>query len=88
MILLLDFGNTRVKAAVRDGDGLRQIYCGPVLLDNLSNAVAGLDIKGGMWCSVHPLEPSVQDWMLSLGLSSLDSATPIPYNRKKLKINQ
>ena len=78
MILLADFGNTRVKAAVKDGDALRQIYCGPVLLDNLSKAVAGLDIEGGMWCSVHPLEPSVQDWMLSLGLIPLDSATPIP----------
>lgn len=78
MKLLLDFGNTRVKVAVRDGDDLRQIYCGPVLLDNLSKAVEGLEIDGGMWCSVHPLELSVLAWMSSLGLSALTAATPIP----------
>ena len=55
MILLLDFGNTRVKVAVKDGGDLSQIYCGPVLLEHLSKAVEGLDINGGMWCSVHTL---------------------------------
>ena len=78
MILLVDFGNTRVKAAVKDGNGLRQIYCGLVLLEKLSKAVEGLDIEGGMWCSVHPLEPAVKDWMLSLGLSPLNASTPVP----------
>ena len=54
MILLLDFGNTRVKVAIKDGDDLRQIYCGPVILEDIAESVGGLDIKGGMWCSVHP----------------------------------
>ena len=78
MILLLDFGNTRVKVAVKDGDDLRQIYCGPVILEDIAESVGGLDIKGGMWCSVHPLEPSVQAWMSSLGLIAFTAATPIP----------
>ena len=78
MILLLDFGNTRVKVAVKDGDDLRQIYCGPVLLEHLSKAVDGLDIHGGMWCSVHNLDVPIKDWMLSLGLAPLTASTPVP----------
>ena len=78
MILLLDFGNTRVKVAVKDGGDLRQIYCGPVLLENISKAVEGLDIHGGMWCSVHTLDASIKNWMLSLGLSPLTASTPVP----------
>lgn len=78
MILLLDFGNTRVKAAVKDDGGLRQIYCGPVLLEHLSKAVEGLDIHGGMWCSVHALDISIRDWMLSIGLLPLTASTPVP----------
>ena len=78
MILLLDFGNTRVKAAVKEDGGLRHIYSGPVILQNLTDAVAGLDIDGGMWCSVHPLDPSVMEWVQGLGLTALTPSTPIP----------
>ena len=78
MTLLLDFGNTRVKAAVPDGDSLHTVYCGPAELPQLQNAVAGLDIDGGMWCSVHPLEPAVLDWMKGLGLSPLTGFTHVP----------
>jgi len=78
MILLLDFGNTRVKAAVMDRGVMRHIYSGPVLLARLSEAVDGLEIKGGMWCSVHQLDISVIEWMKGLGLSPLTWSTPVP----------
>lgn len=78
MKLLLDFGNTRVKAAVLEEGGLRNVYSGPVLLEQLSNVVRYMDIDGGMWCSVHPLDTSILDWMQSLGLVPLTSSTPVP----------
>lgn len=78
MILLLDFGNTRVKAAVQDGGALRHVYSGPIDRKLLSEAVKGLEINGGMWCSVHPLEPQVIEWMKGLGLSPLTCSTPVP----------
>ncbi len=78
MTLLLDFGNTRVKAAVKENGGIRLIYSGPVILQNLIDAVKGLDVDGGMWCSVLPLEPSVTGWMQKLGLIALTHSTPIP----------
>ena len=78
MTLLADFGNTRVKVAVWDGGVLRQVYCGPVLLESLSKAVEGMDIDKGMWCSVHPLDHDVREWMFSLGLTPLTASTPVP----------
>ena len=78
MTLLADFGNTRVKVAVTDGGGLRQVYCGPVILEQLKKAVDGIDVDGGMWCSVHPLDADVRDWMSGLGMSALTASTPIP----------
>lgn len=78
MILLLDFGNTRVKAAVMDGGVMRHIYSGPVLSEPLSEAVEGLDINGGMWCSVHKPDDAIIDWMTGLGLSPLTPSTPVP----------
>ena len=78
MTLLADFGNTRVKAAVIENGRLRQVYCGPVLLDKLSDSVSGMGIDGGIWCSVHPLDPSVQEWMTVHGMEQLTASTPIP----------
>lgn len=78
MILLLDFGNTRVKAAVMDGSVMRHIYAGPVLQESLSEAVEGLRIDGGMWCSVHKPDDSVIGWMEGLGLKPLTPSTPVP----------
>lgn len=78
MILLLDFGNTRVKAAVLEDGTLRQVYCGPVLIQQLSDAVAGMDIHGGMWCSVHELEWGITEWMTGLGLTPLSYDTSLP----------
>ena len=78
MRLLLDFGNTRVKAAVSDGDGLRSIYCGPADTELLSRAVRGMETDGGMWCSVHPLDTDLLQWMTGIGLRPLTSSTPVP----------
>jgi len=78
MVLLLDFGNTRVKAAVVENGSLRHVYCGPVRLDELSDAVAGMEINSGMWCSVHPLDPSVTEWMVGHGMKQLTALTPVP----------
>jgi len=78
MTLLADFGNTRVKVAVFDGDVLRQVYSGPVLAESLSQAVEGMEIDKGMWCSVHPLDHDIREWMISHGLTPLTVSTPVP----------
>lgn len=79
MILLADFGNTRVKVAARDkDDSLKLIYSGPVDLDRIKKAAGGLSIDGGMWCSVHELDFMVREWMESLGMTQLTASTPIP----------
>ena len=78
MKLLLDFGNTRVKAAVSHDGSLRQIYSGAVGLSQLEHAVSDIMIDGGMWCSVRPLPDNVTEWMTGLGLTRLDWKTPVP----------
>jgi len=78
MTLLVDFGNTRVKAAVKDGGKMRHIYSGEASLRNLMSATQGLDIRGGMWCSVHPVDKTLTDWMFSLGMIPLAPSVPIP----------
>lgn len=78
MILLADFGNTRVKVALGKGNSLDVIYNGPVVLRDMQDAVKGMDIEGGMWCSVHEIEASVRTWMESLGVRPLLSSTRIP----------
>ena len=78
MILLADFGNTRVKVAVKDGDSLNEIYCGPAMLGNLKDAVSGMAVDGGMWCAVRPLENEIELWMRSMGLVPFKWDTPMP----------
>lgn len=67
MILLADFGNTRVKAAVLENGILRHV-------DDMMN----VDADGGMWCSVHPLDSKVTEWMSAHGMKKLTAETPIP----------
>ena len=67
MILLADFGNTRVKAAVWENGHLRHV-------DDMNKE----DVDGGMWCSVHPLDPKVEEWMTQHGMKRLTADTPIP----------
>ena len=69
MTLLLDFGNTRVKAAVLENGQLRHVN---------ADDVKGMDIDSGIWCSVHRLEPSILEWMESHGMKPLTASTPIP----------
>lgn len=78
MKLLVDFGNTRVKAAVSDGAGLHEIYSGPMESDAFKAAAEGFDITGGMWCSVRHVSPEILQWMESSGLKGLDWQTPVP----------
>lgn len=67
MILLADFGNTRVKAAVLENGRLRHV-------DDMMK----VDVDGGMWCSVHPLDPKVTEWMTAHGMKQFTADTPIP----------
>ena len=67
MILLADFGNTRVKAAVLENGRLRHV-------DDMQN----VDVSGGLWCSVHPLDSKVTEWMTAKGMKQLTASTPIP----------
>lgn len=67
MILLADFGNTRVKAAVLENGRLRHV-------DDMMK----VEVDGGMWCSVHPLAPDVEVWMTAHGMKRLTADTPIP----------
>lgn len=78
MTLLLDFGNTRVKAAVWDGTTLETVFSGRYTPDGLKDAVRMTDAEGGMWCAVHPLEKETERWLLSKGLSPLRWDTPVP----------
>jgi type III pantothenate kinase len=78
MTLLLDFGNTRVKAAVWDGTTLETVFSGRYTQDGLKDAVRMTDAEGGMWCAVHPLEKETERWLLSKGLSPLRWDTPVP----------
>lgn len=67
MILLADFGNTRVKAAVLENGCLRHV-------DDMTK----VDVDGGMWCSVYPLDAKVEEWMTQHGMKRLTAQTPIP----------
>ena len=67
MILLADFGNTRVKAAVLENGRLRHV-------DDMMK----VDVDGGMWCSVHPLDPKTVEWMTRHGMKQLTADTPVP----------
>lgn len=67
MILLADFGNTRVKAAVLENGTLRHV-------DDMKE----VDVDGGMWCSVHPLDSGTEEWMKAHGMKRLTADTPTP----------
>lgn len=67
MILLADFGNTRVKAAVLENGSLRHV-------DDMMK----VEVDGGMWCSVHPLDSNVMEWMTAHGMKQLSADTHIP----------
>lgn len=78
MTLFLDFGNTRVKAAVSDGQGVREVYCGSRQVQALESALKGLQVQGGMWCSVREVDADMLLWMQRHGLRQLTPDTPVP----------
>ena len=78
MTLLADFGNTRVKVSLWNGVSLDGIYSGPVVIEDLKDAVRGIRVEGGMWCAVHPLPPNLVQWLGTLGLVPLTHQTRIP----------
>ncbi len=78
MILLADFGNTRVKMAVPLDGEMQVVYSGPVVLDGMMESVARYGIEGGMWCAVCTVPETVTQWMLSLGMVRLTHKTAIP----------
>lgn len=78
MTLLADFGNTRVKVSLWNGVSLDGIYSGPVVIEDLKDAVGGIRVEGGMWCAVHPLPPNLVQWLGTLGLVPLTHQTRIP----------
>lgn len=78
MILLADFGNTRVKMAVPLDGGMQIVYSGPVILDDMIESVAQYDVKGGMWCAVCPVPDEVTEWMEGLGMLRLTHNTAVP----------
>lgn len=78
MKLLLDFGNTFVKAAVSDGGSLTEFYCGPATLSRLKSALSDRSADGGMWCAVKPVSADICAWMREMGLVQLTHTTAIP----------
>lgn len=78
MILLADFGNTRVKMAVPLDGEMQIVYSGPVLLDDIRKSVAQYDISGGMWCAVCAVPDTVTAWMQELGMAELTHKTAVP----------
>lgn len=78
MKLLLDFGNTRIKAACRKDGGVEMLYCGPLSVESMERAVGGIDVDGGMYCTVRDLPHDILDWLDAHSILKLDHNTPIP----------
>ncbi len=85
-ILILDRGNTRLKATLFDGEVLRSL--GVITPDNFSELKAIVDfnhIDGAIWCSVGPKTDSLLDWLSALlgtRLKLLTPATALPFDIK------
>ena len=84
MTLFLDFGNTRVKAAVGSGSGLREVYAGSQSVEALESALSGMSVSGGMWCSVREISADMRAWMKNRGLRQLTFNTPVPLKNEYL----
>jgi len=66
-MLLVDFGNTRVKAAVLENGRISHV-------DDIMRP----DVDRGMWCAVHPVDSKITEWMTAHGMKQLTADTPIP----------
>ncbi len=78
MKLFADIGNSLMKASVSDGMGQRLVYQGPLAIEPFRDSLRGMDIDGGMWCSVRPVEEDLSTFFSSLGIARLTSDTPVP----------
>lgn len=78
MKLVLDIGNTRVKASLFDNDIIVDYYHGSIDLASLNEFVQDKKLSGGMWSSVKPIPASLESWLISKGLMQLTWQTPIP----------
>ena len=78
MKLFADFGNSRVKVDFYRGNSLHEVYCGPTILHDIQAAVRTTAIDGGMWCTVHPLDSDIREWMEGMGMKPLTASTPVP----------
>lgn len=78
MKLVLDIGNTRVKASLFDNDIIVDYYHGSIDIASLEEFIKDRNVSGGMWSSVKPLSLSFESWLISKGLMQLTWQTPIP----------
>jgi len=78
MKLFADIGNSFVKASVSDGLRQRLVYQGPSALGPIRDSLCGLDIDGGMWCSVRPIGDDLLSFFCSLCMTRLTLDTPVP----------
>lgn len=82
MKLLLDFGNTRMKAACRRNGMLEQLYSGPVSREQLERSLYGLDIEGGMYCTVRDIPDDMAQWLEAHRIVRLEYGIPVPLSIK------
>jgi type III pantothenate kinase len=78
MKLVLDIGNTRVKASLFDNDIIVDYYHGSIDIAALEEFIKDRNVSGGMWSSVKPLSLLFENWLISKGLVQLTWQTPIP----------
>lgn len=78
MHLVLDIGNTRVKASLFENDIIIDYYHCTIDVDSLEEFVNGRNVSGGMWSSVRPISSTFENWLISKGLTRLTWQTPIP----------
>ena len=84
MKLFADIGNSLLKASVSDGPGQRLVYQGPAESGSLMDSLRNLDIDGGLWCSVRPIEEGLVSLFESLGVTRFTAATPVPLRNRYL----
>lgn len=78
MKLFADIGNSFMKAAVNDGNALREVYYGPAEIKPFRDALKGFTIDGGMWCTVSEIDAGLSSFLSSMNMVQLTHETPVP----------
>ena len=78
MKLFADIGNSFMKAAVNDGNALREVYYGPAEIKPFRDALKGFTIDGGMWCTVSEVDAGLSSFLSSMNMVQLTYETPVP----------